>query len=155
MLPRWALARSLDATGVPPPLRDAILDVHEACCFEIRHNKYTGRLPMKKRVRQGCVLSPILFAIFTGHLYECFRDRTSPEWAARFVTLFAADTMLHWSIATEADLAFLCRSVRVTFALFREFGMQVNPTKSKLILNVKGGYAKRWLRSKREQTMGL
>ncbi|CAE7385104.1 unnamed protein product, partial [Symbiodinium sp. CCMP2456] len=60
--------------------------------------------------------------------------------------------MLQWLIENERGLDFLCRSVRATFALFAEMGMTVNASKSKLILSIRGGVAKRWLRCKRQRT---
>ena len=58
---------------------------------------------MGKGVRPGCVLSPLLFAAFTGHFFMLLQARTNAAWAAEWVTLFADDTLLQWMIGTEQD----------------------------------------------------
>eukprot|EP00439_Symbiodinium_sp_Y106_P002331 s6462_g1.t1 len=58
-LPRASLAESLRTAGVPASLCCAVLDVHEQCKYNIRHQQHAGTFSMEKGVRQGCVLSPL------------------------------------------------------------------------------------------------
>ncbi|CAE7294995.1 unnamed protein product [Symbiodinium microadriaticum] len=64
------------------------------------------------------------------------------------ITLFADDSHFTWEISSIADLKFLVRCVRATFRTFREFGMQLNMDKSRIVVRLQGGTAKRWLKTR-------
>ena len=72
--------------------------------------------------------------------------RTPSGWAERLLTLFADDSHLAFEIETTVDLEQAQRIIRTVFQLFRETGMQVNPTKSRIVLGLRGSAARRWLR---------
>ncbi|CAE6945369.1 unnamed protein product [Symbiodinium sp. CCMP2592] len=71
-----AVPRALRRAGATEPLVQAILVLHEQC------------------VRQGCTLSPFLFALFTCLVYDTLAERTNAAWASYALTLFADDTWL-------------------------------------------------------------
>ena len=146
-LPRWALQASLAHVGVDQELQAAVLKIHEQCEYHIMHGGCRGQVPMRKGVRQGCSLSPSLYTIFTIWIYDTLAQQTSQTWADRCVTLFADDSHLSWEVTSLRDIEFCCACLRKTFALFRSVGMRINPDKSKIILNLKGSTAKRWLQA--------
>ena len=51
-----------------------------------------------------------------------------------------------WEISCLQDLDFLLHCIRATFLLLRYFGLKVNPTKSRIMLNLRGHQAKQWQR---------
>ena len=145
-VPRWALIRSLQAASVTPDLIDLVLALHEGCNYTITHANHTGHFRLEQGVRQGCCLSPLLFAIFTGWIYELLEARTDASWARQFITIFADDWLLQFLFRSVRDLARLGPNVRAAFDVLAEVGMSVNPTKSKIVLRVIGSQAKAWLK---------
>ena len=146
-LPRWALQESLAHVGVSAELQAAVLKIHEECDYHITHGPHQGVVPMRKGVRQGCALSPCLYTIFTIWIFDTLANQTSQAWADSCVTLFADDSHLSWEVTSMRDIEFCCACLRKTFALFRSVGMQINPDKSKIILNLEGATARRWMQA--------
>ena len=147
MVPRWALSASLYRASVPADLHDLILDIHQDCQYRIKVGEQERQFPMQRGIRQGCSLSPLLFAIFTGWLYDELCSRVGQEWADEFITLYADDSLLQWIINSPADLDHMCRCIRATFDLLTATGMQVNAAKSQLIIQLQGATGKRWLKA--------
>ena len=147
MVPRWALSASLHRASVPEDLHDLILDIHQDCQYRIKIGEQERQFPMQRGIRQGCSLSPLLFAIFTGWLYDELCSRVGQEWADEFITLYADDSLLQWIINSTADLDHMCKCIRATFDLLTATGMQVNAAKSQLIIQLQGAAGKRWLKA--------
>ena len=151
-VPRWALLAALAHVGVEAELQAAVLSIHERCRYHIQHGRHKGSFAIRRGIRQGCALSPCLYSIFTVWLFDQLAARTDPNWAASCATLFADDTHLHWAVHSLSDLEFCCHCIRETFAVFRAAGMQVNSSKSALVVSLKGNAAKQWLRRKQQRT---
>ena len=61
------------------------------------------------------------------------------------LTLYADDHLGVWSFHTKQDILDMERDVLKFFLIRSEAGMRVNPSKSKLIMKVKGAEAERYL----------
>ena len=151
-VPRWALLLALQRAGAPAELQQSVMQLHATCRYKVMHKGYARDFPMQRGVRQGCALSPYLYALFTCLLHDEIAACTSREWAARAATLFADDTHLSWDIAAESDLRFVMHCVQQTFRVFQKYGMKVNPAKSQLIVQTRGAAAQRWLRKHLHRT---
>ena len=145
-LPRRALLASLQHAGVPDELCAAILSLHETCKYTVMHGSCKGSFRMQKGVRQGCALSSLLYSLYTCWLYDTIASRASADWASRFITLFADDSHISFEVNSLTELGFVVRAIRVVFALFKETGMMVNASKSRVVIGLKGSAARRWLR---------
>ena len=79
-VPRWALKRALAWAGADSNLIRVVDDLHAQCSYHIEHAGYTGSVNMRRGVRQGCTLAPLLFAIFTCYLADIIGKRTQITW---------------------------------------------------------------------------
>ena len=145
-LARDVLLRSLQHAGVDASLQRILIEIHEACQYEISHMQYSTKVSMGTGVRQGCAVSPLLYSLFTAWFLAELETRTSASWVQHLVTCFADDTHLAWEIESFSDVAFFCTSLRATFQLLRECKMLVNSDKSTLVLGIRGTQAKSWIR---------
>ncbi|CAE7035064.1 unnamed protein product [Symbiodinium sp. CCMP2592] len=152
LLSRSALDRSLQAASVPEDLRAAILAIHESCRYSVAHGTYCDTFDLQVGVRQGCALSPLLYALYTAWLFERIASETSAHWAQHFLTIFADDKHLAWEVTSIEELQFVCKCVQVTYRLLQDSGMQVNPEKSKIVVALRGSAAARWLRKHTQRT---
>ena len=140
-VPRWALLQSLQHAGATEELQRAVMQLHDSCRYRVKHKGHSGTFSMQKGVRQGCALSPYLYALFSCLIYDTLAERTNPEWAARAITLFADDTHIAWTITSVRDLQFVMTCIQHTFQVFRDFGMRVHPENSQIIVKVRGSAA--------------
>ena len=109
---------------------------------------------MRRGVRQGCTIAPLLFAVFSSYYYHLLCQRVLASWASRFVTLFADDSHLAWRIQSISDLQFMNRCVVQAFKLFQELGMVVNPEKSAIIVGLRGHAGRQWIRKRQRRSQG-
>ena len=152
-LPRSALQASMDFANIDRETQYLILLIHERCQYRVEHAGYADTFSMGKGVRQGCCLSPILFAVYTAWIHHQLSQVTTPEWAEKSLTLFADDCHLSWALDDPDALGFVVDCVRKTFQLLRDCGMTINHDKSTVVVSLRGSTAKRWLRV-RSQRVG-
>ncbi|CAE7364162.1 unnamed protein product [Symbiodinium sp. CCMP2592] len=137
-VPRERLYQALIWAGASETLARTIIDLHEVCKYSINHRGRHSHINMRRGVRQGCTLAPLLWVVYSAYVADHLGQELSHTWVSQHLTLYADDTHASWLVNSLGDLRSALQAIPVIFSVYQRFGMQVNPQKSGIILGVKG-----------------
>ena len=138
MVPRDKLLQALIWAGSSDILANAVLDLHQVCRYSIQHRGRVRHICMRRGVRQGCTLAPLLWAVYSAYITHHIADELTMSWVSEHLALYADDTHASWTIESLESLKQALKSIPVIFRIYRAFGMQVNPLKSGVIIGIRG-----------------
>ncbi|CAE7647723.1 unnamed protein product [Symbiodinium sp. CCMP2456] len=140
---RSYLVSALQFLGVDGDTITLILAIHEAQ-YHIEHQAHCGSIDLSNGIRQGCVLSPLLWVCVTTYMLHRLEARTCIDWVRQDVTAFADDFICAHNLYTIADATTMAQRIQCLFEVLQEAGMQVNADKSKFVYKIDGGPLRRW-----------
>ena len=144
LLTREQLQSTLSKIDADEGVKQTALLLHTKCQYLLFQEGKATAVDTKRGVRQGCRLAPALWAAVSGDLLtDMVHDPlTGP------MTIFADDHLGAWTFHTQEDILAMERDVLTMFRVLTEAGMCVNPSKSKLIVKVKGAEAERYMKKR-------
>ena len=135
----WSLImEAVRRTGAPEGLCSAIAQWIQGTVYELTYKRTKLHVHAGRGVRQGCCLSPIVWSVFTGLLYQEFESTGGLHSPTGALSMFADDTHICWELTSPTELHGALQSLGQLLQLLRKFGLQVNAGKSKAILHVQG-----------------
>ena len=139
-VPRLALMAALRDANVPENLVQAILLLHEEAKLKITHCGQEKIIPLRRGLRQGCSLSPMLWSLYTGWL---FRQMHDPEVLpiAKHVTSYADDKHFSWTLRCGRDLEKAYAAIKHILESLTKLGLSISADKTVIILELKGPQA--------------
>ncbi|CAE6968363.1 unnamed protein product, partial [Symbiodinium sp. CCMP2456] len=100
----WAsLQQALREAKAPEPLIEAILLIHHTAGLHIKHCGLERIVSLKRGLRQGCGLSPLLWAVYCGWLLQGMHDPEILD-ITKTNTSYADDMHYAWTICNGRDL---------------------------------------------------
>ena len=142
---RSFLAESLQDAKVPLDLRAIIMQWMEEVEYIIPYQGAECRVASTRGVRQGCKISPLLWATFTGLFMHKLAELVNMSWVIEQLTAYADDFRTAHTAHTARDLDKELGKIGKMFDLLTKMGMKVNPKKSAALFRVRGSFAKKWL----------
>ena len=148
MLSHEVLILAMTHAGVSVDLQNVIMAFYDQSVYVVkgRGSHTSHRIALRRGVRQGCILSPALWAMFTAYVMHVMDARNGAGWTSRHCTMYADDMHFAWQVASVEQLDGILRDIRVVFDVLRTLGMQVNPAKSSLLLGLRGPLADKWMK---------
>ena len=146
LLPRHILHTMLVEAGVPAAETALVMLWHQNGVYKIseKGSRETQDVSVEKGVRQGCVLSPLLWSLFTCHLAKQFNLLNGAEWTQEHATFYADDMHFCWTVHDVRDLRKMMIDVNNVYTVLENMGMNANAGKSTFLYEVRGYRAKQW-----------
>ena len=138
------LAASMRHLGIDEDTIHLTLALHQSS-YHILHHNHEGHIMLCNGIRQGCVLSPLLWVCVTTYMLHRLAERTDSAWVRDEVTAFADDFISAFTLHSVADAHHLATRIQHLFDVLREAGMQVNAEKSRFLIKAVGGPLHSWL----------
>ena len=135
---RTHLAMALEAAGIETSLRWTILQLHKHACMRFSHAAATTEIPTTNGIRQGCGLSPTLWAMFTQVVMQKICERLHQDG----ITVYADDWLFQWYVESANDFTKVLADIGYICEVLQEFGLSISPEKSVVLLGIRGSSVK-------------
>ena len=147
-VPRQQVQKSLIAAGVATQDIRMIMSWMEGSCYHLQHAQVSLSILTTKGVRQGCVLSPLIWTCFTCFVVYGLQDFLDLD----DLQLFADDFLWSKIFHTKEQLLDTLRVVPRFLTRLAEHGMQVNLTKTAALVRMARPEGRHFLRQHMCQT---
>ena len=134
------LSRALQDAAVPVPLREAIIAVHNQALIQVTHRDQQDFVPLRTGLRQGCSLSPALWALVTGWLLRNIPGIPLEE-ISKCNTSFADDLLFQWEIDSGRTLEITYEKIKSILTYLSSQGLDVSFSKTVILMELRGAKA--------------
>ena len=137
-VPRGLMIRALMSAGVPSSTCYLIHEWHRQSVYHFRHGSHMEGITSFRGVRQGCVLSPLIWACITGYLTKLVAGEVGEPWCCHSLTTFADDNLATELVRDHDELRQALRRFGFLLDMLEDHQLQVNVEKSAVLMKVAG-----------------
>ena len=141
-LPRAELFMALTRAQVDPDL-PIIMAINAQAKLLIQHEGKSQVVATKQGIRQGCGLSPIVWAIYSAYVLKV----TSSAYVdvQKDNAAYADDFLFSWTLQPSEDLEGAYEGVRHIFQVLYRKGLGISESKTVIVMPIRGTQADRAL----------
>ncbi|CAE7192336.1 unnamed protein product, partial [Symbiodinium sp. CCMP2456] len=116
-----------------------VMHLHERACLQVGRSTESADVYLGTGVRQGCSLSPLLWALITGKVYRMFQAELKIQSLPEGLTnIFADDFFGSWAVQDSLGFARAIRAVGVLVTTLQTAGLQLSMEKTVILLALGG-----------------
>ena len=138
-LPRAELFMALTQAQVDPDLISIIMAINARAKLLIQHGGESQIVATKQAIRQGCGLSPIVWAIYSAYVLKAI-DPTLVN-VSKDNTTYADDFLFAWTLQSAKDLEVAYAGTRHVLQVLYGKGLEINESKTVLVMQIRGTQA--------------
>ena len=133
-VPRSLMIHALLEAGVP----HLLYEWHRASVYHLKHCGLEAAVETGRGVRQGCVISPLIYACVTGYLVKQFARQAGMAWCQKHLTMFADDNLITATFHDEATALSILATMGKFLDFLQEHGLRTNLGKSAALMQLAG-----------------
>ena len=112
-----------------------VLFLHCQACLKVGKPEHNSKVFLGTGVRQGCSLSPLLWALATGRFFRLYQQAlTQQQLPLGSTTLFADDVFGSWIYRTPAAFKQAVRAIGVLVRTLQKIGLELSLDKTVILL---------------------
>ena len=141
-LPRSYLHQALRRARIPDADINLIMHIHDAARMVYQVGDHQACVNLNQGVRQGCSLSPLLWAVATASLYlDLVCNLQQAQVPLGEPTLYGDDVFAAWTIRKLADLPCAIRAMGILIETLERAGLSLSLDKTVALMCLRGGAA--------------
>ena len=144
---------ALQAAEVPSTLQGLVWEWIRGAQYHGNANGSNWSVDVCRGVRQGCVLSPLLYVLVVARLRSVLQSQFGAPMHGS-MDYYADDTLYHSAFESEQELVMAMRQVEALFECLAQAGLDINDSKTQVLLQIRGTHAKQALKKYTECRKG-
>eukprot|EP00439_Symbiodinium_sp_Y106_P077393 s432_g16.t1 len=146
------MLQALRDTGMPEELCRILVHVHIHTILTVEHAGSTQEVRMRRGLRQGCSVAPMIYACWTVRLCKLIDAKMKNQasenggassWSQAHLSVFADDKHSFWEVGSVAEFDKAIRQLQQIIEVIQSLGMCINFQKSVATVALKGTQAQK------------
>ena len=135
---RPILFKCLPTCGITSAIQSLIMAMHQGTRYHFFHDGQYIPVEVRKGVRQGCKIAPLLWACFMQHFLSRAADTIGAAWICKYVTLYADDLHIGACFHTSMEYQKHVHNIGKILDILQDLGLRINVDKSHALIAIAG-----------------